>query len=219
MRLEQACKFGASSWQDRAYARSLRAVLLLNRRSTSAEMSVHWNELGLDPSTQATVKDVWAGRELGSFSVYSAAVPAGDAMLLLVRGTDAKETNYAAVSPANILTGGATAELCGTCASGRSVALGGEKTLTFKIAPFQRPIFVQIHYINPSGTPLTAQLRVGDSISTNVLFPPAGAVDQVGSITVEVEPGYAGKQSALVFSSPCATGPALESVSVLSSAD
>lgn len=210
---------GLQVWSKLLEGPGSRAVLLLNRRSTSAEMSASWNELGLDPSNQASVKDVWAGKELGSFSVYSATVPAGDAMLLLVRGTDAKATNYAASSPANILSGGATAELCGTCASGRSVALGGEKTLTFKIAPFQGPIFAQIHYINRSGTPLTAQLRVGDNISTNVLFPPAGAVDQVGSITVEVEPGYAGKQSTLVFSSPCATGPALESVSVMSSAD
>jgi hypothetical protein len=210
---------GLQVWSKLLAEPGSRAVVLLNRRSTSAEMTLRWNDLGLDPSAQATVKDVWDGKELGSLSTYSATVPAGDAMLLLVRSTDAKATSYAAASPANTLSGGAIVEACGTCASGRKVALGGEKTLTFKIAPFQRPIFVQIQYINQSGTPLTAQLRVGDSISTNVLFPATGAVDQVGSITVEVEPGHAGNQTTLVFSSPCARGPALESVSVLSSAD
>jgi hypothetical protein len=210
---------GLQVWSKLLAEPGSRAVVMLNRRSTSAEMTLRWNELGLDPSAQATVKDVWAGKELASLSTYSATVPAGDAMLLLVRGTDAKATSYAAAAPANILSGGAIVEACGFCASGRSVALGGEKTLSFKIAPFQRPIFVQIHYINQGGTPLTAQLRVGDSISTHVLFPATGAVDQVGSITVEVEPGHAGNQTTLVFSCSCATGPALESVSVLSFAD
>ena len=127
------------------------AVLLLNRTSAPARIEVSWNEIGLDSSASATVRDLWAGKELGSYSsTYTATVPASDAAHLVIRGTDAKATRYEAASSANELSGGATPETCKTCSSGRSITIGGERSLTFRIAPHKRSTFVQIHYINRS---------------------------------------------------------------------
>ncbi|HET7540873.1 MAG TPA: glycoside hydrolase family 27 protein [Polyangiaceae bacterium] len=63
-----------------------RAVLLLNRSSAMAQLSVRFTDIGLGAS--ATVRDVWAGSDLGSKDAsYSASVAANDSQLLLV--TDA----------------------------------------------------------------------------------------------------------------------------------
>ena len=195
------------------------AVLLLNRNSTPGEISVHWDTIGLDASSKATVRDLWAGKELGSFAAaYSTSVPAGDAVFLIVRGTNAKQTVYEAASRANVLDGGATVESCKSCASGQRISIGGEKSLTFKIAALKKPAFVQIHYINMNRDPVPGQLRVDGQIPTNISFPPTGGDGEVGSITIEMESNQAGAQSTLTFSSPCVIGPALESISVLAGA-
>jgi len=195
------------------------AVLLLNRTSAPAKIEVSWNEIGLDSSASATVRNLWAGKELGSYSsTYTATIPASDAALLVIHGTDAKATRYEAASSANELSGGATPEPCETCPSGRSITIGGERSLTFKIAPLKRSTFVQIHYINRSTSPHTTQLSVDGQMPTDILFPPTGGGDEVGSITIEVESKQAGSESTLAFSSPGVTGPAFESISLLAGA-
>jgi hypothetical protein len=141
---------------------------------------------------------------LGPYSSsYTAAVPAYDVVFLIIRGTDAPATRYEAAASAS---------------SGRSVAIGGERSLTFKIAPIKRPTFVQIRYINPSNVPLAAQLRVDGQIPTNVLFPPTGDGGEVGATTIEVESKQTQPESTLTFSAPGAAGPVLESISVLAGA-
>jgi len=63
-----------------------RAVLLLNRSSSAAQLSVRFADIGLGAS--AALRDVWAGSDLGSKDTsYSASVAANDSLLLLV--TDA----------------------------------------------------------------------------------------------------------------------------------
>lgn len=63
-----------------------RAVLLLNRSSATATLSVKFADIGLGAS--ATLRDVWAGSDLGSKDTsYSASVATNDSLLLLV--TDA----------------------------------------------------------------------------------------------------------------------------------
>jgi hypothetical protein len=153
---------------------------------------------------------------LGSFaSAFSTTVPAGDAVFLIARGTDAKPTLYEAASRTNVLDGGATAESCKSCSSRQKVSLGGEKSLTFRIAPIKKPTFVQIHYINMSPDPIPGQLRVDGQLPVNISFPPTGEGGEVGSITIEVESNQTGAHSILTFTAPCITGPALESISVL----
>ncbi|NUT98775.1 MAG: alpha-galactosidase [Saccharothrix sp.] len=64
-----------------------RAVVLLNRTGSAATITARWSSLGLTGS--ATVRNVWTATDLGSFATgYSTSVPAGEAVLLTVTGTD-----------------------------------------------------------------------------------------------------------------------------------
>ncbi|MFI9813870.1 glycoside hydrolase family 27 protein [Saccharothrix variisporea] len=68
-----------------------RAVVLLNRTGSAATITARWSSLGLTGS--ATVRNVWTATDLGSFaSGYSTSVPAGEAVLLTVTGTDGAPT-------------------------------------------------------------------------------------------------------------------------------
>src|SRR5208282_2503807 len=210
---------GLQVWARPLMGSGAHAVLLLNRNSTPAEIAVNWDAIGLDASTKATVKDLWAGRELGSFAAAcTTTVPAGDAVFLVVRGTDAKPTVYEAASHSNVLDGGAMPESCKSCSGGAKVSLGGEKSLTFRITPIKKATFLQIHYINMSPEPVAGQLRVDGQLPTNISFPPTGGAHEIGSITIEVESNQDGEHSTLTFSASCVTGPALESITVLAGA-
>ena len=60
-----------------------RAVLLLNRSASTANLSVNFADIGLGAS--ASVRDIWAATDLGKKATsYSASVPANDSVLLLV---------------------------------------------------------------------------------------------------------------------------------------
>ncbi|MFD8496716.1 glycoside hydrolase family 27 protein [Amycolatopsis sp. NPDC059657] len=68
-----------------------RAVVLLNRTGSAANITVRWSTLGLTGS--AAVRDVWAAADRGSFATsYTIGVPAGEAVLLTVAGTDGAPT-------------------------------------------------------------------------------------------------------------------------------
>ncbi|WP_426513683.1 glycoside hydrolase family 27 protein [Dactylosporangium sp. McL0621] len=64
-----------------------RAVLLLNRTGSAGNITVRWSDLGLTGS--ATVRNLWTATDAGSFSgSYTTSVPAHEAVLLTVAGTD-----------------------------------------------------------------------------------------------------------------------------------
>jgi hypothetical protein len=64
-----------------------RAVVLLNRTGSAATITARWSSLGLTGS--AAVRNLWTATDLGSFATgYSTSVPAGQAVLLTVTGTD-----------------------------------------------------------------------------------------------------------------------------------
>ena len=192
------------------------AVLLLNRTAVSSKIEVKWSEVGLDPSSIVTVRDVWGGIELGAYlSSYAATVSAGDAVLLVIRGVDDKATQYQASSSVNEFEGGASAEACPSCSNGSSVLIGGLKSLTFRIAPLRGAKFVQISYINRTHHMQAVEVRVDGQLPTRVLFPPTGEDVQVGRVMIEVESKQAGSVSTLLFLSPNVPGPALVSLSVL----
>jgi hypothetical protein len=64
-----------------------RAVVLLNRTGSPATITARWSDLGL--TGPASVRNLWTATDLGSFNgSYAASVPAGQAVLLTVTGTD-----------------------------------------------------------------------------------------------------------------------------------
>jgi hypothetical protein len=206
---------GIQVWTKPLSTAGAHAVLLLNRTATPAPISVRWNAIGLDSTLPATVKDVWSGRELRSYSsTYTLTVPAGDATLLIVRGTDAIPMPYEAAAPTNQLAAAATPQPCNSCRSGRSVKVGGEGSLTFLVQPIHQSSFVRIRYLNPGEIPVIGQLSVDGQLPTNILFPPTGPDDDIGIITIEVEPSQSEQSSKLSFS--CASpNLSFESISVL----
>jgi hypothetical protein len=207
---------GLQVWARPLTTEGKHAVLLLNRTSAPAQITVSWTAIGLDPSSPASVRDLWTAKDLGSFSSdFTTTVPTGDAVFVVVHGTDAQPTRYEAVSAVNKFGRRAKPETCRQCSRGQVVAVGGEKSLTFTIPPLTKPTFIQIDYVNRTDRPLTAQLRVDGQLPTNVVFPPTGGADKVGVITIEVESNPTVSQSELSFSSECAPCPSLESISVL----
>ena len=207
---------GLQVWARPLTTEGKHAVLLLNRNSAPAQITVSWAAIGLDPSSPASVRDLWTSKDLGSFSsAFTTTVPAGDAVFLVAHGAGAQPTRYPAKSVVSKLGRRANSETCRQCSRGQAVAVGGEKSLTFIIPPLTKPTFVQIDYVNRTDRPLTAQLRVDGQLPTNVLFLPTGGTGEVGFITIEVESNPTVSQSELTFSSEFAAGPSLESISVL----
>jgi alpha-galactosidase len=59
------------------------AVGLHNRTEASAEIAVHWSDLGLSPSTAAQVRDIWVRNDLGAFTDLCARTVASHTCLVL----------------------------------------------------------------------------------------------------------------------------------------
>ncbi|MGH9618047.1 MAG: alpha-galactosidase D [Acidobacteriaceae bacterium] len=189
------------------------AVVLLNRTTAPAQIAVKWREIGLVPSSAAIVRNLFAAKALGTFrSSYSSTVPAGDVVMLTIRGKDEKPTRYEAGSAVNEVGGGAIAVPCTICSGGKTVAIGEKRSLTFEVAPSGGPVYIRIAYINNAKSSRIARLRVNGQIATNILFPPTGEV--VGEVILEANLDESAKKNRLTFSSPCAPGPAIESIEI-----
>jgi alpha-galactosidase len=62
-----------------------RAVVLLNRGSSDAEIMVAWEDLAYPPHLSAAVRDLWAKKDLGnSTASFSAKVPSHGVVMLRV---------------------------------------------------------------------------------------------------------------------------------------
>ena len=63
-----------------------RAVILLNRSAAPAKVSTTWADIGFPDDLQASVRDLWAGKDLGKLSSsYSATVPSHGVVMLRVK--------------------------------------------------------------------------------------------------------------------------------------
>jgi hypothetical protein len=197
---------GLEVWAKRLAAPGDRAVLLLNRLDKDSSIAVDWNQIGLTASS-ATVKDLFAGKSLGAFeSSYSTTVPAADAVLLIVHGTD-QPMNHFHPAPPN-----ATA-----------TALAGTKDQVFNLTgSLCRAGYVplQIVYSNLLTSARYAELRVNGQIATRIAFPPTGSAE--ASVWIEAQlnksdpasSGPAPAPNVLTFSIPAASELHIVSVSM-----
>jgi alpha-galactosidase len=84
IRVSPAAPNGVECWA-RPLADGAVAALLLNRRPVAAAPVCTWAQLGLPPSAQADVRDLWARSDLGKFtSQYSVTVPSHGSALVKV---------------------------------------------------------------------------------------------------------------------------------------
>ncbi|MDR3773710.1 MAG: alpha-galactosidase [Terracidiphilus sp.] len=186
---------GLEVWSKALAPPGERAVLLLNRSGDAASITARWADLGLDESSSATVRDLWAGKDLGSFKTsYSVTVGSNDAVLVVVRGREGKLTTYSASA------GGGMRE--------------GEELSFAHVASRVPMARVRIAYTNPGKTPRYAALRVNGSIATRVAFPPTGSGNAAGAIWIEALLDREGANNTLVFSAMGDSGPGIESISV-----
>jgi hypothetical protein len=198
---------GLEVWSKRLSKPGERAVLLLNRADEAssivvAPLTVSWKDLGLAGSS-ATVSDPLAGKDLGSFDKhYTATVPRGDAVLLIVRGTEAK-SNRILPSPTTKAT------------HKGSGATQSEQTFSIKASACDQPFAaIQIEYRNPDASPRIAELRVNEQDATRIAFPSTGTGD--GTVWIQVRLSGAGTgaaaSSSLRFSSGSGQASKIDSI-------
>jgi hypothetical protein len=85
---------GVQVWAKPMAVAGRRAVAILNRTDTSAQVKIDWSKLGLI-GTPRLLRDVWNGRDLTEGDA-AFSVPAHDLMLLVVEGEDKKPAEYVA---------------------------------------------------------------------------------------------------------------------------
>ncbi|MEV6345173.1 ricin-type beta-trefoil lectin domain protein [Actinoplanes sp. NPDC051851] len=214
----QAVKVAEDTTGRQTYAKVLtgsgkRAVVLLNRTTSAATMTVRWADLGLTTAS-ATVRDVWAGSSTTAATSYSTSVPAGEAVLLTVAGTESASTTYEA--EAGTLAGGAATASCTACSGGTlvgGVGNGGTLTLTGVTGAATGPATATIAYVNGDSTARTATVRVNGATPTVVAFPPTGSWSTPGTVTVVVSLRKA-TTNTITVSNASAWAPDLDAVAV-----
>lgn len=156
-----------------------RAIVLLNRSSAAAEMSVPISELGLAGQTQ--VRDLWAGQDLAPVTdSLEQQVPAQSVKMFVLHGHDA---------PAPHPFGSPAQSGSAVHFSGHASSLGLKQ--------------VDISYVNTGSAPRAAAMTT-DGTATTVLLPPTGAGGGSVSVIVDMHPGmnsvdFAGTDPALPY--------------------
>jgi hypothetical protein len=182
---------GLEVWSKALATPGERAVLLLNRSGDAAQMTANWNDLGLEGSP-ATVRDLWAHKDLGSFnSSYSSTVASNDAVMVVVRGHEGKLTEYAA--------------------SGGEMSKGHEISVAH-VSSRAAMARVRITYTNPDSAPRYAELRANGHIAMRIAFPPTG--NAPGAVWIQAPLDRAGDGNVLDFSAVGDAGPTIESIAI-----
>jgi len=186
---------GLEVWTKALSTPGAHAVLLLNRTGDPAAIAVHWSDLGLSDSSPASVRDLWARKDLGSFdSSYSATVQSNDAAMLIVHGREGKLTSYVP-------------------AGADGVRQDQEVNFT-NVSSRVRVASVRISYTNAEKAPRIAELRVNGRIATRIAFPPTGSDNAAGVIWVEALFDREGANNVLNFSSNSGPGLSIEKIAV-----
>ncbi|MBB5896219.1 RICIN domain-containing protein [Kutzneria kofuensis] len=156
-----------------------RAVVLLNRTSAPAAMTVRWADLGLT-SDRARVRDVWTG-ETSRSADYTVTVPAGDSVLITVDGTETASTTYHGDFT------GVTAEATGLAVADVTYTAATAQTATLKVND-QQPTVVA--FPATGGRPRTVSVIVSLAKGTNTV----SFTNAPSAITVSPLPGTAGAE-------------------------
>jgi hypothetical protein len=196
------------------------AVLLLNRSSGTASLTVNWRDLGLVAGSSASVRDLWAHENWGSFRGRCTVtnIPAhGSAMLTIAGPFDwGLPRIYEAESAYNSFSGTAyyLPENSGfsSKASVTGVGSGMTNVLQFNqvAAPSNGLYEVDIYYACRANR--TAQVRVNGGTATNLVFPSTGSDLQRAAIATYLP--LAAGQNTLTFGNPTNLVPNFDNIVV-----
>lgn len=186
---------GLEVWSKALSTAGERAVLLLNRTGDPAAIAVHWSDLGLSEASPASVRDLWARKDLGSFdSSYSATVQSNDAVMLMVHGSEGKLTTYTPAGADDVRK---------------------DQVVSFdKVSSRVRVAMVRISYTNTDKAPRIAELRVNGRIATRIAFPPTGSDKTTGAVWIEALLDREGANNVLNFSPISSPGLSIELIAV-----
>jgi hypothetical protein len=152
-------------WSKRLSKPGERAVLLLNRTDSAgpvvvSPITVHWRDLGLAGGS-SSVRDPWTGKDLGVFDDhYTVPVQRGDAVLLIVQGTD---RGWTPILPA------------ANSKTGRVTESREEQRFNFDSSPCDPSVAAaQIVYRNPDTSSRFAEVRANEQLPKRIAFPPTG---------------------------------------------
>ena len=148
---------GVQIWAKPMAVAGRRAVAILNRTETSAQVKIDASKLGLD-GTPHSLHDVWAGRNLTPTDAIS--VPAHDLVLLIVYGQDKKPAEYSAnqsdITGIKATAGPTFARLQYTNTSGHVAIVRVKSTsglsTSLALPPTYGPNIGTIGFILPHGT-------------------------------------------------------------------
>jgi hypothetical protein len=181
---------GLQVWSKVLSTSGQRAVALLNRTASTANITVNWSDLGL-AAGNAQVRDLWNHITDGNFSnSFTASVASHGVVMLKISGKEGAQTTYEAESSANTLGGNAAASTCSTCSGGQDVRYVGNGNGTLQFNGIQTtlsgPQVITISYINGDSTPRTASLSINGRAGATINFPPTGSWTTVGSVKITV---------------------------------
>ena len=171
------------------------AVLLLNRSSQTATMTVNWGQMGLVAGSSAAVRDLWAHQDLGAFvgSYTAPDIPSHGSMMLKVSGSFDwnKPRSYEAEWGYNTLSGTVYfvphSPSFSASAFVTNVGLAEINSLQFNqvAAPSAGLYEADIYYACASNR--TAQLSVNGGAPSILSFPATGGDTRPGAIAAYVQ--------------------------------
>jgi hypothetical protein len=192
-----------------------RAVLLLNRTSTAAPITVRWADIGLNAVT--AVQDAWSSSGLGSPALgYTASVPAGASILLSIAGTETAGVTYEAEAAGNTLSGTAVVASCVNCSGGSEVNfVGNGAALTFNgvNAAAAGVNLATVAYVNGDTAVRTATLQVNGQVPTTVSFPSTGSWSTPGTVSLLLSLAK-GSTNTITFSNASGWTPNFDAVAI-----
>lgn len=188
---------GLEIWSKFLSTPGSRAVLLLNRSYFPAPMSVEWTDLGLKAGS-ANVRNVWAKQDSGADKdSFNATVPAQDAILLIVHGTEGSFAHY---SPAS-------------AASDEEKAITSPQTVFGHVSQVSSPFAqVRIVYANQARNTEVVGLYVNGETGTRVAFPPTKGA--MASVWIQARLDRPNDMNKLTFDTSPASGLKIESIDV-----
>ena len=182
-----------------------RAVVLLNRTGQPASISVDWAKLGLAPAA-ATVRDLFARRDLGSQQgLFATMVPAQDLVMLSIAGEEKEAPFFGAAATENTLIGAAPSS-CPASPDGQSVTIGGKRVLIIKdVKSTASQAYIRVIYRNSGKQAVVGQLKVNGGTPTGAAFVPTGHKLRAVTLEVNLQEVKSGKSKPnfFEFSAPC----------------
>ena len=196
-------------------------VLLLNRSSSAANLTVNWADVGLMPGSTATVRDLWAHADLGAFAgSYTATnIPAHGSVLLKVAGTFDwnRPRTYEAEWAYNSFSGNAyyvpNTSSFSASAYVTGVGNGPANAFQFNLVAAPSNGLYQVDTYYACATARTAQLSVNGGAVTNLNIPATGGDTQPSSITAYLQLA-AGNTNTLTFGNATGLAPNFDKIVV-----